>query len=139
MTEKNTPKIFDAETAERDWGGPGREIEKHPRHPYGIRIRLSSGWEFSAIWGSMSYTNNARGSEAGFLGTFRDPAEINRRSFDAEVMPLNPDGNWVDFGGDINVASFVTPTMFAQCLEAAARDDDDGVIRALTHRHSEIY
>lgn len=113
-----------------DWAGPGRKIKASTDDSFGSlrhrgTVTLDSGWFFSAIWGDGSYTTNSRMAPGEYI---RRPSSVSR---DAEVMPYTPTNDNLDLKGD-TVAGWVSPEMFEEALRAAEKDDEAGVVAALT-------
>lgn len=131
------PSNFNIETAAEDFAGEGRKIQcPHvpPDFPedsvWTARRRQMlltvNGWTFSAVWGFGTYCTAAR--ENG-LAIDQPPAA----SPDAEIAVWKGDGPMIDLGDD-TVAGWVPPTSFLAAVEAAERDDEQGIRSALVRR-----
>lgn len=140
---------FDIETAAQDFAAPGRSIEvkcddfsSRPGSHFSERhiwIEVN-GWTFSATWGSGTYSTAGR--DCGAWSSFSRPTD--KVSPNAEVAVWNSrDGEtgraeMIQIGDD-NVEGWVSPTSLIAALEAAERDDEDGIRSALARRNEDGY
>lgn len=128
------PEAFDIATAVEDFAGPGREIREEPdcefdnlswprRH---IWVH-TAGWVLSATWSWGTYCTGARQNHPlDFLD--HDSPSI---SPNAEVAVWREsEEEMIELDGD-SVQGYVSPAAFLAAIEAAERDDEEGIRRAL--------
>ena len=138
----SVPRSFNLETAAQDFAGEGREIQcpwlrpeewaaGMDRGPYSRRQMLLSvnGWTLSAVWGFGTYCTAGRSQ-----GITTD--DFPQESPDAEIAVWKGDGPMIELHGD-TVEGWVSPASFVAAIEAAERDDEDGIRAALVRTEEE--
>jgi hypothetical protein len=124
---------FNVETAAQDFAGYGRRILLDERtsdfhRGYHIWVEVN-GWTLSATWDRGTYCTGARGSG----GVFPLDSEPSPSSPDAEIGVWPEGGSLIELHDD-TVEGWVSPASFIEAIEAAERDDIDGIRAALIRR-----
>ncbi len=128
------PEHFDVRTCVRDFAGPGRTIIAESvvsryATTRGMLVHVN-GWTVSCQWGSSNYATGARlGRPLGYHDYSSHPPEC---SPDAEIAVCKHNGRLMKLGDGGFVAGWVLPAAVIRVLRAAARDDFDGIVRALS-------
>lgn len=126
------PSRLSITTAEQDFAGPGRHVDLFRNQ--GVHVKFDNGWVLSIQWSPFHYSSN-RDLMADPDFRYDSPSPD---ATEAEVAAWKgEDGAMIALGGD-TVAGWVPAADVMAALEAAAKDDEEGIREALTRSQVDV-
>lgn len=115
-------------TCVEDFAGPGRVVKVFREQ--GCHVKFDNGWTVSIQWSPFHYCSNRTYDDFDVRAPSPD-------STDAEVAAWKGEGSMIELGDD-SVAGWQPIGAIKEALEAASRDDMDGVQAALTQERARV-